>query len=474
VKRAALALIALVTLARGSVAQDVARQQFDHAGHAKLFPSCATCHQAPATGEGAFYPDSARCATCHDGTVQARVSWTPPATIRRTNLRFDHALVATMFDANHPEPPKCTTCHEQEGKPWMTSVGRINQARCLSCHGVTVPHLEASDTMCTVCHLALPEAQQVTRADIAGFPVPPTHKDPAWPTAAGHGHAAESGAGGKAPARCTVCHAREFCMQCHVDAPERPIIQSITSDPRSTAIVAHLAPPPSHANPDFWRQHGATARSTPAACSTCHARESCLTCHVGTPQVAAQIPPRGAGRGTGAVVVRQRPLFHGQNFANQHAQMAARSARTCAGCHVREDCMTCHRLESAAARGYHPADFLTRHPAAAYARETSCSDCHNTAGFCMTCHAASGLHSTGVLRGGYHDGNQFFISGHGQAARQSLETCVACHVERDCLTCHAANGGRGYNPHGPGFDAARLKSKNPQMCTVCHGTAIPG
>jgi hypothetical protein len=50
---------------------------------------------------------------------------------------------------------------------------------------------------------------------------------------------------------------------------------------------------------------------------------------------------------------------------------------------------------------------------------------------------------------------------------------VSCHVERDCLTCHSAQGGRRFNPHGPGFDAARLKQKNPEMCTVCHGAAIP-
>jgi hypothetical protein len=64
--------------------------------------------------------------------------------------------------------------------------------------------------------------------------------------------------------------------------------------------------------------------------------------------------------------------------------------------------------------------------------------------------------------------------GHGQAARQNLESCVACHAERDCLTCHSALGGRRFNPHGPDFDAARLREKNPQMCSACHGITIPG
>jgi hypothetical protein len=75
---------------------------------------------------------------------------------------------------------------------------------------------------------------------------------------------------------------------------------------------------------------------------------------------------------------------------------------------------------------------------------------------------------------GYHDAKQFFIVGHGAAARQSLETCVSCHAERDCVSCHSALGGRRFKPHGPGFDPARLLRKNPEVCLACHGTNIPG
>lgn len=116
---------------------------------------------------------------------------------------------------------------------------------------------------------------------------------------------------------------------------------------------------------------------------------------------------------------------------------------------------------------------MTLHPSAAYARETSCGDCHNVASFCQTCHRSAGLVSTKALGSGYHDASRFFLAGHGQAARQSLESCTACHVERDCLTCHSAVGGRGYNPHGPGFDAERLRRKNPEMCAACHGASAP-
>ena len=63
---------------------------------------------------------------------------------------------------------------------------------------------------------------------------------------------------------------------------------------------------------------------------------------------------------------------------------------------------------------------------------------------------------------------------HGTAARQNIETCVACHSERDCLVCHSAQAGRRFDPHGPGFDADRLRKKNPQTCAACHGSNIPG
>ena len=118
---------------------------------------------------------------------------------------------------------------------------------------------------------------------------------------------------------------------------------------------------------------------------------------------------------------------------------------------------------------------MTSHPAAAYTRDDSCSDCHNQSQFCADCHINAGLGSTDGLRNaGYHDAKGNFFLNHGQAARQSLESCVSCHSERDCLTCHSARGGRRFNPHGPGFDPATLRRKNPSMCTVCHGANIPG
>ncbi len=366
---------------------------FDHQKHKSLFPTCASCHVSAVQVGASVWPAAASCAACHDGTIQKVVSWSRPSAPRRSNLRFDHVRHATSAGA---KAPVCAACHAEARPP--------EPERCLDCHGIRTAHLAAPDSACAQCHVALAQATRLTREDIARFSAPPSHADPGFGGADGHGSVAR----GPVAAACATCHAREFCYQCHAGAAPPRAIATLASDPRSTAIAS-----------------------------------------------------RGA------------PASHGGNFADRHGPAAAAQGARCAGCHVRSECLDCHRPVAAAGPGYHPAGFLSRHPAAAYARETSCSDCHNVGSFCTTCHAQAGLVATGVLRSGFHDAKRFFLLGHGQAARQSLESCVGCHTERDCLTCHSALGGRRFDPHGPGFDANRMRRKNPEVCTACHGTAIP-
>ena len=378
-----------------------AAQGFDHAKHRKVFASCTACHRGITELGASMFPDPASCASCHDGTIEKRVTWTPRVGPRHSNLRFTHERHVAAV-AGRTEALACAACHAEARAQWMV-VGAAVPERCLDCHGIRTVHLAAPDSTCRVCHVPLARAAALTTEDVRRFPAPASHRAPGFPGRRGHGALAQLPAAG-----CATCHARDFCLQCHVDQPAQPAVAALERDPRALAIAA-----------------------------------------------------------------RQPPAAHGANFADRHAAPAAAAAPTCAGCHVRADCLECHRPQAAAAPGYHPVGFLARHPAAAYARETSCSDCHNVGSFCTSCHAASGLVAKTTLRGGYHDAKRFFVAGHGQAARQSLETCVGCHVERDCLTCHSAVGGRHINPHGPGFDAARLRRKNPEVCTACHGMAIP-
>lgn len=468
-------MIHAVALAVLVQAQQPAPTGFDHPKHAKLFPSCTSCHRGAAQAGRPLWPDSASCATCHDGTIQKRIAWEVPESLR-TNLRFDHLRHAdkslVKLAAEGKGAATCNDCHVALGAPWMAVQPPV-VAQCLSCHGLASTHLALPDTACVTCHLPLAQATRLTRARVAAIDTPPSHRAPEFKTASGHGAAAKVRSGGIA-ASCATCHARDFCLACHVDAPEQPTIQALGVDPRATAIPARLSAPPSHDEATFLEAHGRRVQAEQRQCATCHTQESCLACHAGTPRVAAALYHRSRDRGTGAIIERRPPPSHGSRFTEQHAGPAAARGATCVGCHVRSDCLACHRPSAASGPAYHRAGFLARHPAAAYARESGCNDCHNNGSFCVTCHAASGLVARGPLgTAGYHDANRFFLLGHGQAARQSLETCIGCHVERDCVGCHGSFGGRRFNPHGPGFDAARLRRKNPQMCTACHGTNIP-
>jgi hypothetical protein len=454
-------------LGAGSV---VAQQPgFDHTKHSRVFPSCTTCHSGIVVRGAALWPAPATCASCHDGKVQKQVQWQPPREGGRYNLRFDHTTHAAGIAKR---PATCVDCHAEADAPWMTVRPPIPE-RCLECHETRTAHLAVPDTACATCHLPLAQAKRLTVRDVAAFAAPPDHALNGWGGKGESAHGAAAKRGMPGAARCAVCHARDFCLQCHVDAPDQATIQALAPDPRALAIVARLTAPSWHAEPAFLGSHGGMARRAAQQCSTCHTRESCIECHASRPGIAAKLPAAGGGRGTGAVIVRRPPPSHGESFVERHAAVARAGVATCNGCHVRADCLECHRPDAARAAGYHPAGFLVRHPAAAYARATSCNDCHNSGSFCTSCHARAGLSVNGALRHGYHDANQLFIAGHGGAARQSLETCVSCHVERDCLTCHSALGGRHLSPHGPGFDAARLIKKNPQMCAACHGSNIP-
>ena len=457
----------------------VARQQaspFPHAVHSRVFISCATCHAGMARPNAPQFPEPATCASCHDGTTERRVDWQPRSGPRVSNLRFDHVLHATRR-AQRGDSSSCADCHADRGAGWM-QVRAPQAPQCVTCHtGGRAEHLTQPDTACATCHLPLAAATTLSMARVAKFPSPPTHQAVGFLTAAGHGAQSRRVMGDARVAQsCATCHAREFCVSCHVNAPELPVIQALALDHRSLALPHALKAPSNHVALDFEARHGALAGRSAASCKTCHTQESCLTCHrADAPAAVAALAHAGPGRAPGAQTTARAPASHGPGWKARHGPVASTALRSCTSCHARVECLTCHQPDPARRGSYHPAAYLTRHPADAYSRSSSCNDCHNTGEFCQTCHKQGGLTARRTLlgAGGYHDGNRQFFLGHGQAARQALESCVSCHVERDCLTCHSVVKGRSFNPHGPGFDPERMLRKNPQLCTACHGTSIP-
>jgi hypothetical protein len=471
--RAGLAWLLLGLVVTARAGRGMVQDRFDHWQHRALFPTCTGCHAGVTDSGRALWPTASDCGTCHDGTVEGSVSWSPPGEPPATNLRFAHGSHAQAVTgaAGVDSTLECGACHVSPGADRMQVRLAVVQ-NCLACHGIRAAHFDAPDSACATCHVSLAKAVRLTWASVRDFPAPASHREPGF---GGELHGELARGARPVAASCATCHARDFCIQCHVNAPEVASIQALAPDPRALALRAELAAPASHTNPAFLRRHGGAARRASATCATCHTQESCLACHIGTPASVQSIPAAAPDRGKGAGIARTRPQSHGLDFSRDHAALASARPQTCAACHARPDCLSCHRPDAAGAPpGYHPAGFISTHPAAAYSRESSCSECHSQTQFCTNCHVNAGLGTRGRLRGtGYHDARQAFILGHGQAARQNLESCVTCHAERDCLTCHSAQGGRHFNPHGPGFDPGTLRRKSPSTCTVCHGSAIP-
>jgi hypothetical protein len=457
------------------------QDRFDHLQHAELFPVCTTCHEGIVQEGATLFPPAVSCVNCHDGTIEERVEYQPRAEMRPGNLRFSHTLHAREVLERTPADSaalRCQSCHAEASARRM-DVKHAVVGNCLDCHRLGDNHLDVPDTACATCHVPLPEARRLTRSDIGEFPEPDSHDRPDF-RFEGHGRLARPEGTSGVAASCATCHAREFCITCHVNAPEVPAIQALALDERATAILAELPVPPSHAAPGFAAFHGDEARREPATCATCHTRESCAACHTGTLRQVAMMPEGGPGRGQGAVITRRIPPSHTFDFRERHGPEANARASSCEGCHIRAQCLDCHRPDPSGTptrQAYHPQGFLTRHPAAAYSREANCTDCHNPGNFCQQCHIQSGLVSRQARIGsrGYHDAFPNFSLGHGQAARQSLESCASCHAERDCTACHSAVlGGFRFSPHGPGFNPDRMRKKNPTVCVACHGRAIPG
>lgn len=465
-------------------------QPFPHARHAKLFPTCTGCHAGVASGDaGRMFPAPPTCAACHDGTIQRRVNYAPPVRRGTGFLVFSHAAhAAKASDAT------CTSCHAAPGASWM-EVAKANPDRCASCHAhAAEPHLGDAN-VCTTCHRPLAAATMLSESRVATLPKPPSHS--AADFASAHGVAARASI-----ARCATCHARESCARCHVDARSSPVIQTLASDARVARVIAGKPAvypmPASHASADFTLAHGAAARAAGANCATCHTRPSCETCHTGEGARAALrgIPGPGEAAAPGVRLQRASPAVvpstsatlaswtpqphrgdtirivrvHAPGFGTAHGNAAASGTLQCEGCHARSYCSTCHAGERATRR-FHPANFVATHAPQAYGRDTDCSACHNPQAFCRSCHVQAGLavQRSTQRSATFHNAQPLWLLLHGRAARQDLPSCTTCHQQTYCMQCHSQLGAR-INPHGPGFDAARMAARNSGICLSCHFT----
>ncbi len=443
--------------------------RFPHARHEGLFPQCTVCHRGVETGDAdERYPAPAACRNCHDGSTRQPVNWTGP-TVRVSNLSFSHPRHdAAVSSAG--ESTACLDCHRTPGESGRMAVSPPQPQYCTGCHAHHASAHMAPEARCTTCHLPL-ASTRLSEAAVAALPKPPDHEAADWVLQ----HAPASPA--VAAARCAICHARESCERCHMNAASIPAIQALARDRRVAALLRDRAPsyprPPSHGSGSWDWKHGAAAAggaagreasaSTAAGCSDCHARASCRACHRDGSTPAIEALPEPGGRRPAGVSVAPRPV-HAAGFLKDHPTQAAAGV-ACAACHTRSFCVDCHQGQKA---GYHAPNFVEQHGPEAYANDTQCSECHSNEAFCRTCHLRTGQGARTRNGAAFHGEQPLWLLSHGQAARQGLEACTACHTQTSCAECHSAAGGWGVNPHPANFDARRARERNPSSCLHCH------
>jgi hypothetical protein len=521
----AFAFALFLAAATAVVARTGENERFPHEKHARLFPLCVGCHAGIEDGNPAeAFPDPSTCASCHDGVRAQPVDWTGPAS-RVSNLRFDHpehdaemaaegeSLVcgachtpvgAERMEVERTLPDRCFACHAHEARDHFVD------ARCTTCH---VPLAETRFTLarmealpepathdapgflagghgrlaaagietCATCHVrdqcagchvdatrvaeigalaAAPAGMRVPPLPPA-YPLPPSHLDPAWIEA--HGAVASA-------ASCGACHTRESCATCHDPRIARSPMARIADLPSRADVVAPgvattRRAPASHASPFFATQHATAAATRPESCASCHTQARfCEGCHLS---------------GVAAAPARVRPATSGGASAGSTAALLSAVARLdppLPASYAAADTPVAQPPAASPGRpqrprpaaAFHPPNYAYRHSAEAYNRRLDCASCHNTRVFCRDCHEQAGFGSEGRLNRGFHDAEPVWLLRHGQAARQTLESCASCHGQRDCMQCHSEVGSFRINPHGSGFDARRAQRRNPRVCFACH------
>jgi len=453
-------LIGTVVLVGGATALlSLPRQEsFPHARHQGLFPSCTACHAGIESGDASQFVSvqPATCQACHDGQTAPQVSWDGPGERVATNQRSVHP--------GHPQLP-CETCHRAPGMTGEMQVQAAAFDNCKVCHEPEAADHRADDNNCNQCHVPLTEATGLTTTQIAAFPKPPSHSSAEFISS--HGVTANEDV-----MSCSVCHARESCTMCHVNAEHVPAIMALGHDPRVASLTEGKTwdppVPGSHYVTDWDFAHGSAMAESPNSCATCHTQEVCSTCHVDTYKSIAK-------DFTTASAVTSEDLSitipgHSPNFAVAHGQAAVAATPRCAACHDERYCVDCH--DGSGRPSFHHVDFVQRHGAEVAAQLQTCSECHSNEVFCRDCHSTQGF-AVGVQTGAvFHDAVPDWFLAHGQAARQGLDGCASCHSQTSCLRCHSAVEGFRINPHGPDFNADAEMAKG--SCTICHGTAPGG
>ena len=338
----------------------------------------------------------------------------PPAP---RGVRFDHAA--------HQERniPACLGCHPRAASSRRArEMLRPEMRSCAGCHEVPdpAPPTPPAGQHCGQCHLAL------------GVMPPGPLAAPPASVSFNHALHHERGAG------CTACH-RGF------DAGRVPL-------PRMR---------------DCNRCHdGVTAGSR---CHLCHrANESD---RLDTDLPGGRLIPTGQ---TG-------DDDHRRNWISRHGGPALAGQERCESCHAQRHCLECH-AGSLKPQSIHGGNWATLHPAAARSRSQECTACHRTRSFCLSCHSRLGLSPDSPwtrdnLRVHPRDWADSTTPRHPGTARRNPNSCLACHEQSRCISCHGSSGAGfgGIPPHRhlSRKDLERRWRLNRRPCDACHAGQYP-
>lgn len=201
-------------------------------------------------------------------------------------------------------------------------------------------------------------------------------------------------------------------------------------------------------------------------CFECHRESACRTCHLTTAD-GRMYTDYGDERLTPPDWLRGPS--HGVEWAGTHARAAGADSKYCASCHQDRFCRDCHTGKRRP-RNIHPGDWLNNHGVTSRLDSPSCKGCHRKQSFCLGCHRRSGVAPDSPpgsrLQGGrhpYHQGMDTPVLM--RRAKRDVTTCVSCHNERSCVSCHIR-----YNPHPANFTrkCRALAAKNRRTCAKCH------
>ena len=454
---AAALLASTWAVAAGALQED----PFPHENHAGLFPLCGGCHQGIEEGDRAtFYPEPGQCDQCHDGVQEDVVVWEAPSR-PPSNVVYDHVVHVQELEDSGDPAQSCEACHSESPESRMSVTAAERLDTCWSCHAHETDEHYAIGFECESCHVPIADTDfGLTRLE--SLPRPVIHDDPLFVPEL-HGDVVPGYAD-----RCATCHTRDKCLACHVDGnlieiAALPLAPDGMELPETTA---EYPVPASHVDEGWLDAH--RLQAPVRACSTCHTQDDCRACHVGNvPAMVEALTTREQAIAPGVHLTVITPESHESLFfLDAHPVLAAADGQSCATCHTETYCVECH--DGPSDGGYHPIGFVARHAARAFARTEECATCHSTEVFCRACHERSGFGSSGRLGAGYHDAEPVWLLRHGQAARQSLETCASCHAQSDCVQCHGVLGAFSVSPHTRDFDPVAAWERSPRTCLACH------